>query len=119
MATSNYVVISVIQPPTLKTVDPHALIRFETAYAAYRAKVEDVNKDRDEASKLSLSTIKDCMNSSTLHALCIMREIENASTVEIATSEMVKKWFENASTSTPKDLSERIDATLRSICSKI
>ena len=118
MATSNYGVITVIQPPTLKTVDQPALIRFESAYAAYRAKVEDVNKDRDEASKLSLATIKDCMNSSTLHALCIVGEIENASTVEDATSEMVKKWFDNASTSTPKDLPERIDVTLRSMSFK-
>ena len=48
MATSNYCVISVIQLLTLKTVDQPSLIRFETSYAAYRAKVEDVNKDRDE-----------------------------------------------------------------------
>ena len=118
MATSNYGVTSVIQPPTLKTVDQPALIRFETAYAAYRAKLEDVNKDRHEPSKLSPATVKDCMNSSTLHALCIMKEIETSCTVEDATSEMVKKWFENASTSTPKDLSKRIDATLRSISFK-
>ena len=78
MATFNYGVISVIQPPTLKTVDQPSFIRLETAYAFCHGKVEEVNKDRDEGSRLSLTTIKDCMNSSTLHALCIMKEIAGA-----------------------------------------
>ena len=47
-----------------------------------------------------------------------MREIEGASTVEEASSEMVKSWFDTASMSTPRDLSERIEATLRSISFK-
>ena len=59
LATSNYDTISVIRPPILKTVDQPSLTMFETAYAAYLAKIEDVNEDRDEGSRLSLATIKD------------------------------------------------------------
>ena len=115
MAASNYGVVALIQPPSLKSVDQPALIKFETEYTAYKKKVEDVNADRADDDRLILAPIKDCIESSTLHALCILGEIEGANTVEDATAEMVQAWFEQASSSDPKDLSERIDATIRSV----
>jgi len=115
MSASNYGVVAFVQPPTLKSVDQPSLIRFETAYTSYLAKVEDVNKDRPQADQINPASIKDCIESTTLHALCILGEIEDATSVEEATVDKVKEWFEKASTLSPKDLSERIDSTLASV----
>ncbi len=71
--------------------------------------------DRNDEDKLALASIKDCMESSTLHALCILGEIGTAYKVENATDSMVEEWFKRASSSTPKDLAERIDSALVSI----
>lgn len=118
MDTSNCGVVAAIQPASLKSVDQPALIKFETAFAAYRTKVEDVNTDGDEHSKLSLSTVKDCIESDVLHALCEMGDIEGASNLEEATAEKVRTWFDKASSSSQKCLSERIDAALRAVTFK-
>ena len=110
---SNYGVVSLVSPPSLKLVDQPSLIKFETEYAAYKTKVDDVNKDRSD--KIHLATIKDCVDPTTLHALCVMGEIQNADKVEDATSEAVQEWFKTASCLAPKDLSERIDSALHSV----
>ena len=89
-SASNYGVVALVTPPTLRLVDQPSLIKFVTEYAAYKNKVEDVNKDRTDATKVHLATIKDCLESATLHALCVMGEIENADKVEDATVEAVK-----------------------------
>ena len=112
---SNYGVVAVVSPPVLKLVDQPALIKFETEYSVYKSKVEDVNKDRDVDSKIKLASIKDCIDPSTLHALCIMGEISGAESVDEATDDDVQAWFDKASTVSPKDLSERIDAALDSV----
>ena len=114
-SASNYGVVALVTPPTLRLVDQPSLINFETEYAAYKNKFEDVNKDRTDATKLHLATIKDCMESATHHALCVMREIVNADKVEDATLEAVKSWFNTTSSLAPKDLSERIDSALQSV----
>lgn len=115
MAHSNYGSVSVIQPPSLKQVDQPSLIKFETEFSAYRNKVDGVNSDRDEENKLQPATIKDCMDSNMLHALCLMGEIEGASSVEEATPEKVSAWFNNAATVSPRDISERLEAVLKAI----
>ena len=45
----------------------------------------------------------------------MMGEIDGADSVEDATDEKVKAWFETASTQAPKDLSEHIDAAVGSV----
>ena len=112
---SNYGVVALVTPPTLNLVDQPSLIKFETVYAAYKNKVEDVNKDRTEENKIHLATVKDCLDSTTLHALCVMGEIPNADRVKDATAENVQNWFETASNLAPKDLSERVDSALLSV----
>lgn len=72
------------------------MIRFETEYAACKAKVTDVNKDRPVGQQRSTALIKECIYPATFHALCIVGDIEGASTVEKATTEKVKFWFETA-----------------------
>lgn len=60
-------------------------------------------------------SIKYYIESSTLPALCILGEIEDAAdSVESATADKVQKWFEKATTYTPTSLAERIDAVIRS-----
>ena len=66
--------------------------------------------DRNDEDNLALASIKDCMESSTLHALCILGEIGTAEKLENATDSMAEEWLECASSSTPKDLAERIDS---------
>ena len=112
-SASNYGVVALVTPPTLELVDQPSLIKFETEYAAYKNKVDDVNKDRSD--KIHMATIKDCMDPTTLHALCIMGEIPDADKVEDATVDAVQSWFETASNLAPKDLSERIDSALQSV----
>lgn len=82
-----------IQPPTLTSVDQPSLIQFETAYSAYCAKIDDVNKDREENAKLSPASVKDCIRASTLHVLCMMGEIPGITAVEEATVENIQDWF--------------------------
>ena len=79
-------------PPRLKLVDQPALIKFETEYAAYEDRVDDVNKNRTE--EIHTATIKDCINPATLYALCEISEIPNAKKLEDAMSDRFKSWFD-------------------------
>ena len=112
---SDYGVIALVTAPKLKLVDQPSLIKFETEYAAYKAKVDDVNNNRDEANQVHFTSIKDCIDPATLHALFVMGEIQDADKFEDATLEAVKAWFDTASSVAPKDLSERIDSALQSV----
>ena len=112
-SASNFRVVALVTTSTLKVVDQPALIKFETEYAAYKNRVDDVNKDRTE--EIHKATIKDCMDPATLDALCVRVEIPNAEKVEDATSDAVQSWFDTASSLAPKDFSERIDSALQSV----
>lgn len=50
-----------------------------------------------------------------LYSLCIFGEIEGASTVEEATDEVLKPWFENALKTAPKDIAERVQTSLDTV----
>ena len=54
-SASSYGVVALVTLPTLRLVDEPSLIKFETEYTAYKNKVDDVNKDRTEATKLFLA----------------------------------------------------------------
>lgn len=96
-------------------IDQPSLIKFETEFTAYCNKVDDVSKDREDDLNLRMATIKDCIDSTTLHALCMMGDIDGASSVEDVSVDKVKASFEAASTAEPKDLSERLESVLRSV----
>eukprot|EP00737_Agarophyton_chilense_P004703 gb/GEZJ01006156.1/.p1 GENE.gb/GEZJ01006156.1/~~gb/GEZJ01006156.1/.p1 ORF type:complete len:106 (+),score=14.90 gb/GEZJ01006156.1/:177-494(+) len=104
MGSSNYGVVSVIQPPSLKSVDQLSLINFGTAFILYCSKVEGVNKDRNEEIKISSTSIKIFIEAATLHAFCIQVEIPGIKNVIKATVKNVQAWFDAASSSAPKDL---------------
>ncbi|KAI0559370.1 hypothetical protein FGB62_155g11 [Gracilaria domingensis] len=112
---SNYGVIAYIKATVLRDVTQPALIRFETAYSAYKEKCSDLNRNRSSDDQMAIASIRDCIESSTPHALCIMGEIENASTAEEASPENVQEWFDGALSAAPKDLSKRIEAALASV----
>lgn len=112
---SNYGVVALVTPPKLKRVDQPSSIKFETEYAVHKGKIGDVNKDRADSNKISLASVRDCISPSTLHALFVMGEVEDASKVEDATNEAVDQWFSNDSNLAPKDLSERIGSKLHSV----
>ena len=112
---SNFGVVAYIKPPSLTGVTQPDLIKFETEYTAYKDKVNNMNNGRDEANKLPIATIKDCMDGPTLHALCIMGKISGATSLEQATAEKVEQWFVTAHTVAPRDLSERIQSALSAV----
>lgn len=78
MTASNYSLVAFVKPPSLEANDQPALIKFKTSYSAYTAKIEYINKDRGQEDQLTAATIKDCIKSATLHALCILGEIDGA-----------------------------------------
>lgn len=88
---------------------------FMTDYIARKRTINDVNKDRTEDNKIHLATPKYCLDSTTLHALCVIKEILNGNRVEEAIPETFQNWFETASNLAPKDVSERIQSAFLSL----
>lgn len=115
MSTYNKGLVAFVQSPSLKTIEKPSLITFETAHSLYFSRIEDVNNDRDDEEKCTPATIKDCVESTTLHALCILGEITCASSCEEATPENVKLCFDAAVACSEKDLSERLDSTINTV----
>lgn len=101
----NYGIFSVIPPPVLKLIDQPSMFTFETEFSAYCNNLYDVNKDREGDGKLQPAKIKDCIDINTLHALCIMCEIDRADIMRYATVDKEKYWFQAASKVAPKNLS--------------
>lgn len=58
-----------------------ALLQFEIEYAKYVRKVNDVNSTRIVEEKLAVATIRDRMDGSVLHAMCIMGKVVGATSV--------------------------------------
>lgn len=55
------------------------------------------------------------MESNTMHALCMIREIDGTVSVELATADKVKAWFEAASKDAPKCLSRRLESVFKTL----
>ena len=91
---SDYGLVSFIQPPKISKLTQPDHIEFETKYSMYSRKVSEVIKKRSSDSQIKMASIRDCMDDNLLQALCIMGEIEGASSVEEATTEEVKDWFD-------------------------
>ena len=91
MSSSTHGVVAFIKAPLLKLVDQPALIKFNIEYSAYKVKVGNVNAEREEDKRISLATIKDCIEPSVLNALCILGEIQGAKSGEEASADNVQK----------------------------
>lgn len=116
MAT--YGVVSTINPPMLSSIKQPSLIKFEVDYVAYKDKVADVNRTRNEEEQLIPASIRQCVKPELLQSLCIIGEIIGATTVEEATDENVKEWFDARLTAAPKDISERVRSAIDSVTYK-
>lgn len=93
---SNYGLISFFKALLLQDVTQPYLIRFKTEYTAYKDKVTDINQSIYAENQLPVASSKECFNQQTFHALWKMGDIEGASTLEEATTENVKAWFDVA-----------------------
>lgn len=112
---SDYGLVGFIKAPVIKKLTQPSLIQFETEYSKYVRKVDDVNSNRPDDDQIEVASIRDCMDGKLLHALCIMGEIEGADTVEQATPQMVKVWFDNQIATSPRDMVSRIKAAVASV----
>eukprot|EP00171_Calliarthron_tuberculosum_P004521 IDg4521t1 len=81
---SNFGVVSTISAPVLKSVTHSALIQFQTDYKAYTEKVADINRNRNEDNKIEAASIRNCFEPILLSSLCLLGQIEGASTAEAA-----------------------------------
>ena len=107
--------VSIIKPPKLRTVLLPDLIKFETAYAQYVREVEDVNATRSEDNQLRITSIRSCIESRVLQSLCMLGEIEGASTIEEANDENVKAWFDTALAETPRTVLARLKSAVATL----
>jgi len=112
---SDYGLVNVIQPPTLKELTQPKMIEFETEYAKYLRKITDINADRPDDDKVKPASIRDCMDAKDVHGLCIIGDIQGATTVEEATDEAIKEWFEASIGKNIRALSARIKSALSSV----
>eukprot|EP00173_Palmaria_palmata_P002635 Plantae.Rhodophyta-Palmaria_palmata.ctg2760.p2 GENE.Plantae.Rhodophyta-Palmaria_palmata.ctg2760~~Plantae.Rhodophyta-Palmaria_palmata.ctg2760.p2 ORF type:complete len:107 (+),score=29.68 Plantae.Rhodophyta-Palmaria_palmata.ctg2760:401-721(+) len=67
---------------------------------------------------MKVATLRDCMDGTTLHSLCMMKRIDGATKVKEATEENVQKWFEKKQEANPFNLFERISSALAKISYK-
>lgn len=112
---STYGVVSTISAPILNSAKQQSIIRFETEYTAYVAKVTDINRSRTPNSRITPASIKQCLEPTFLHSLCIIGRINGATSSEEASDENVKAWFDTMLNKTPKDLSERVRSAISSV----
>ena len=112
---SNFGVISTISAPTLSSAKQAAIIKFETEYAAYKSKIDDVNRSRPPSQRIQAASIKQWLAPSFLSSLCLMGRIEGANSPSQAFDETVKDWFDQRLGANPKDISERVRSALSSV----
>lgn len=116
---SSYGVVSTANAPVLKRVTKADLISFDTDYEAYKEKISDVNRNRDASRQIDPASIRQCMEPTLLHSLCILGQIDNATELSQATDAAVKKWFEDRLATNPEDLTERVRSALDSVKYKV
>lgn len=75
MFAGNNGVVAMLKKPNLKYLDQPSLIKFETEYAAYKAAVDGVHKDRTEEDMITTSSIKDSFHALSLHTTWVKSEI--------------------------------------------
>lgn len=112
---SNYGIISTVEPPVLKDVKQSSLIKFEIEYSQYKEKIKEINRTRPESSVIEPASIRQCVDAVLLNTVCILGEIEDATSLEEATDEKVQKWFNECSQVAPVSMMERVNAALNNI----
>lgn len=108
-------VVSTIQPPCVKGITQPELVKFEIDYKGYLEQISKVNIGRELSRRVRPASIRNCFEPLLLQSLCILRKIDGATTLEEATDEKVKKWFDERLASAPRDLSERVRSAVNSV----
>ena len=112
---SSFGIVTTINALQLGSVAQPNLFRFEVEYSAYHQKCEDINRNRAEDNQIEIASIRQCLRPVLLHSLCIVGKIEGAATLEQATDENVKHWFDARLDPSSKDISERVTTAIGSI----
>lgn len=107
--------IETIKHPVLKDVRQSSLIKFDTEYTHYLKDIESVNSNRDATRTITAASIRQCMEPELLNSLCIIGVIDEATTLEDATDENVKKWFDERLEDAPEDIVERVRSALSTV----
>jgi len=108
-----------VEAPTMTGLTQPELIEFETEYAKYERKITEHNADRAEEDRVKVASIRDCMDAKVLHAMCIMGEIDGATSIEEATADKVKAWFDATIGKSSRGLSIRIKTAINSVKYKV
>jgi len=95
------------------------LIEWEAKYAKHVRPIQDLNANRSHDEQVKIASIRDCMDANDLHALCIAEEIEGADTVEVASNDKVKAWFDKSISKHARDLSDSIKTAISSLKYKV
>lgn len=82
-----------------------SLIKFETAYAAYKDKIDAVNRARSASEHVTPHSVKECFEPTLLQSMCIMS----------VTDEAVQTWLDAALVIAPRDISDRVKAALDAV----
>lgn len=88
---SSFGVVSTVSPRTLKGVTQPELIQFEIEYPVYEEKIVEVNRSRDNARRIRPASIRNCFDPTLLQSLCILGQIDEATTLADGTDSSVKK----------------------------
>lgn len=99
----------------MKGVTQPELIQFEVEYKVYEEQVSEVNRSRDASRRIKPSSIRNCCEPLLLQSLCILGQIEGATTLEEATDASVKKWLDERLASAPQDIAERVRSAVNSV----
>lgn len=105
---SNYGIVSAISAPVLSSLKQQSVIQFETEYSACLNQINDINRSRTFANRITPASVRQCLAPTFLNSLCIIGRIDGASSSDEATDASVKKWFQERLDAVPKDLAERV-----------
>ena len=116
---SDYGVVSKITASTLSIVRQDSLIKFDNEYTWYSDKIKQVNLGRASSSRITPSSIRQCIDATLQTTLCIIGKKDNASTMEEANDGTVQKWVEEQLSLAPEDLTERVRSAIDSVCCQV
>ena len=107
--------VSTIKPPKLTDVYQSNPFKFEIEYAQYKMNISQIIEEQSEEREIPVASIRQCIDPEILNSLCIIGLIENASSLEDATVENVKKWFDKRLEEAPEDLTENVNTSLATV----
>lgn len=96
----------------MKRVTQPELIQFEVEYKLYKEQVSEVNRSTDASRHIKPTSICNCCQPLLRSSLCILGQIEAATTLEKAKDASVKKWLDERLAPAPRDIVEQVRSPL-------